>query len=95
MFRCPAVAVEIDGRRAGLIAFAPYEVTIKDVKKGRHQIRLTAFGNRMNTFGPLHLCDYQRRSQSPAGWRSEGARWSYEYKTDPNGILKRPEVRLV
>ncbi len=95
MFRCPAVAAEIDGRRAGLIAFAPYEVTIKDVKKGRHQIRLTAFGNRMNTFGPLHLCDYQRRSQSPAGWRSEEARWSYEYKTDTNGILKRPEVRLV
>ncbi|MBR5732690.1 MAG: hypothetical protein IKX80_04535 [Lachnospiraceae bacterium] len=95
MFRCPAAAAEIDGRRAGLIAFAPYEVKIKDVKKGRHSIKLTAFGNRMNTFGPLHLCDVHRRSQSPNSWRTEGARWSYEYKTDPNGILKRPEIRLI
>ncbi|MBR5967796.1 MAG: hypothetical protein IK001_04260 [Lachnospiraceae bacterium] len=95
MFRCPAVAAEIDGVRAGLIAFAPYEVKIKDVKKGRHSIKLTAFGNRMNTFGPLHLCDVHRRSQSPNSWRSEGARWSYEYKTDSNGILKRPEIVLI
>ncbi len=94
MFRCPAIAAEIDGKRAGLIAIAPYEVKIPCMKKGRHSIKLTAFGNRMNTFGPLHLCDYHRKSQSPAGWRSVGARWSYEYKTEPAGILKRPEIRL-
>ena len=93
-FRCPAIAVDIDGHRAGLIAFSPYEVCIDGVGKGRHTIKLTAFGNRMNTFGPLHLCDYHRTSQSPDAWRTEGPRWSYEYRTAPSGILKRPEILL-
>ena len=91
-FRCPAIAVEIDGRRAGLIAFSPYEACIGNVAEGRHTVRLTAFGNRMNTFGPLHLCDYHRTSQSPDAWRTSGARWSYEYRTAPAGIMKRPEL---
>ena len=91
-FRCPAIAVEIDGERAGLIAFSPYEACIGNVGKGRHTVTLTAFGNRMNTFGPLHLCDYRWNSQSPDAWRTEGARWSYEYRTAPTGILKRPEI---
>ena len=94
MFRCPAIAAEIDGKRAGLIAIAPYEVKVPGVKKGRHSIKLTAFGNRMNTFGPLHLCDRYRKTQDPGSWRSVGARWSYEYNTEPAGILKRPVVRL-
>ena len=94
MFRCPAVAAGIDGKRAGLIAIAPYEVRVPGVRKGRHSIKLTAFGNRMNTFGPLHLCDRYRKTQDPGGWRSVGARWSYEYNTEPAGILKRPGIRL-
>ena len=94
-FRCPAVAVGLDGVRSGLIAFAPYGHKIGNVKKGRHRIRLTAFGNRMNTFGPLHQNDYHKRSQDPGSWRTKGARWSYEYRTDPAGILKKPEIRLI
>lgn len=91
-FRCPLIKVELDGKDAGNIAFSPYECLIRGVKRGKHEIRLTAFGNRNNTFSPLHLCDRQYRHQDPDSWRTVGASWSYEYKPDPFGILKRPEL---
>lgn len=94
-FRCPLIAVELDGERVGTIAFAPYEVRVNGIKKGTHRIKMIAFGNRNNTFGPLHMCDRFKRSQSPDSWRTEGSEWSYEYVTDPAGILKRPEIRFI
>ncbi|MCR5278768.1 MAG: hypothetical protein K6E19_04930 [Lachnospiraceae bacterium] len=94
-FKCPAIAVTIDGKRKGIIAFSPYELKVPDVDKGRHEIVLTAFGNRMNTFGPLHMTDGNTRSQGPSAWRTQGSRWSYEYRLEPTGILKCPEITLL
>jgi hypothetical protein len=93
-FRCPVIGVDLDGERVGDIAFSPYEISLGNVKKGTHTIKLTAYGNRMNTFGTLHLCDEHDGWAGPNAWRSEGSRWSYEYQLQRTGILKRPEIWL-
>ncbi|WP_026506729.1 hypothetical protein [Butyrivibrio sp. MC2013] len=93
-YSCPLIGVEIDGRKVGNIAYSPYEISLGKVSKGSHTIRLTAYGNRMNTFGPLHLCDKKDIWQGPNAWRSEGSRWAYEYQLQPTGILKRPRLWL-
>ena len=57
-FRNPLLSVSVDGKKAGNIALSPYSIkTIVD-KSDEHKIHITAFGNRVNTFGALHNCDH-------------------------------------
>ncbi|MBP1754284.1 MAG: hypothetical protein H6Q59_682 [Firmicutes bacterium] len=89
-FRSPVLKVEMDGETKGLIAFAPYSLSLGQVENGTHILKITAFGNRMNTFGALHLCDRSEIWCGPNAWRAKGSMWSYEYQITPTGILKKP-----
>lgn len=92
-FRCPVIAAALDGVKQGLIACSPYELRMTCKKAGSHTLELAAYGNRHNTFGPLHNCNRTERWIGPDTWRSEGACWSYEYQLKPTGILKSPVIR--
>lgn len=92
-FRCPVIAVSVDGAKQGLIAFSPYELRVTCERAGSHVLELAAYGNRHNTFGPLHNCNRTERWIGPDAWRSEGACWAYEYQLKPTGILKSPVIR--
>lgn len=91
-FRCPVIKISLDGRDCGNIAFSPYSLTINQVSAGDHTLEITAFGNRINTFGALHNCNHTERWAGPNFWRSTGSAWSYEYQLSPSSILVSPVV---
>jgi len=90
-FRCPLLTVKVNGKPAGIIAYAPYTLDLGELPKGRHELEITAFGNRNNTFGALHNVN-ERFWCGPNAWRTTGAEWTSEYKVKPAGVLKAPRV---
>ena len=91
-FRCPVIKVALDGKDCGNIALSPYELIIKDVSAGEHMLEITAFGNRINSFGTLHNCDHTETWIGPNAWRSTGPAWAYEYQLHESGILVSPVI---
>ena len=91
-FRCPVIKVILDGKDCGNIAFSPYERIINDVSAGRHILEITAFGNRINTFGTLHNCNRSETWIGPKAWRTTGPAWAYEYQLHETGILVSPVI---
>ena len=90
-YRGALVGVSLDGKRVGSIVFAPYTLHV-DAAPGKHEITLTLFGNRVNTFGTVHNCNTGWTWFGPDSWRTFGDEFSYEYKLKETGILKSPEV---
>lgn len=89
-FRAPVLLAELDGKRLGLIACSPYCLALGPVSAGRHELAITVFGSRINTFGPVHNCNETETWIGPNAWRTTGTAWSYEYQLKPTGILKAP-----
>jgi len=92
-FRNPLLSVSIDNSKAGQIAFAPYKLNLGRVDQGKHTVNITAFGNRVNTFGTLHNCNRETSWFGPNAWRTTGNNWAYEYQLVPMGILIKPTIR--
>lgn len=92
-FRVPLLSVRIDNGEKKKIAFSPYTTELP-VKKGIHTLKITVYGNRINTFGTLHSCNESEYWCGPNAWRTTGTSWSYEYQLKPVGILKAPEVSV-
>lgn len=90
MFRNPVLKVALDGREAGYICYSPYRLDLGCVHAGTHKIDLTAFGNRVNTFGTVHNCNRTEDWIGPNAWRTEGTSWAYEYQLRETGLLKAP-----
>ena len=91
-FRSPLLAVDVDGNRAGVIAWAPYSVPVS-AAPGKHVVDITAFGNRYNTFGSIHNADLRFYFPgNPGAWRTQGSAWSREYRLKPTGILVSPVI---
>ena len=64
--------VTIDGNDQGVIAFSPYQVRFSVAHAGKHQIQLTLFGSRVNTFGQVHNANKQTEWWGPESWRMTG-----------------------
>ena len=60
---------------------------------GSHKLDMTAYGNRVNTFGAVHNCNEKLTWFGPPAWRSSGVEWSYEYQLRRTGILVAPTVK--
>lgn len=91
-FRAPVIRGTLDGTDLGLVAFSPYCFKTGPLKAGTHRLLLTVYGNRVNTFGPVHNCNQAEKWIGPNAWRTEGTSWSYEYQLKPVGILTEPMV---
>ena len=81
-----------DGVPAGRIIYPPYELTIDGLADGEHEIGLTLFLHRYNTFGPLHLVNERESWHGPGVWRTENENWSYQYVLRRTGVMKSPEI---
>ena len=90
-YRGHLLRVAVDGKDAGVLAFAPYTVQVDGLVPGMHKVDLTYFGSRVNTFGQLHRNDRMNQWWGPNAWREQGASWTYEYRFWPQGVLKAPE----
>lgn len=94
MFRSPLLTVRLEEGEKKRIAYAPYTAEIP-AQKGDHLLKITAFGNRINTFGAIHNCNRTETWCGPNAWRTQGDQWSYEYQLTPSGILKSPQISLI
>ncbi len=84
--------MDVDGKRAGVIAWAPYSLPVS-AAHGKHRVDITAFGNRYNTFGSIHNADLNFYFPgNPGSWRTQGSAWSREYRLKPTGILVSPVI---
>lgn len=90
-FRAPLLAVSVDGKRAGIIAFAPYRLCL-GLLSGMHEIEICAFGNRINTFGPVHNSEKENTWFGPGAWRTDGEKYCYAYQLQETGILEAPRL---
>ena len=93
-FQAPLLAVALDGRSAGKIAFAPYCLELGKLASGRHALDVTAFGNRANAFGIVHHTNMDLLWYGPDAWRSTGKDWTYEYNLRPTGLIKAPRLQV-
>ncbi|MDR2687719.1 MAG: hypothetical protein LBB75_08190 [Oscillospiraceae bacterium] len=91
-FAQPVLGVSMDGADRGLIAISPWRAPLGRPAAGPHRVDLTAYGNRMNTFGALHNCDYADTWHGPGAWRGEGCGWTYEYRLRESGVLMTPRL---
>lgn len=86
-FKAPLLAAWVDGRKAGVIAYAPHRVVLGELSAGRHEVTLRLYGSRYNGFGTLHLADRTTRWIGPDAFRSEWNRWTDNYLVRPVGIF--------
>ena len=63
----------------------PYAASLP-VKKETKELTLTLYGNRRNSFGPVHLADLEERWIGPNAWRSIGDCWCYDYVLAEEGV---------
>lgn len=89
-WRGSLITVSVDGEAAGAIFLAPYNLDVP-LEPGERVLEITLCGNRVNTFGALHMCK-DTRWLSPASWRHTGDRWSEEYIFEQAGILSSPQL---
>lgn len=89
-YRGALLQVQLDDGPWKELVMAPYRINLGKVKAGRHLLRIRVFGNRVNAFGPVHNADETEEWCGPNLWRTEGAKWSYEYQLKPMGILTTP-----
>lgn len=88
-FRAPLVTVSVDGGEEKCTALKPYRADLGHLS-GKHTIRITAYGSRVNAFGAVHLSDEVERWCGPNAWRTRGSRFSYEYQLKRIGLLSAP-----
>ncbi|KAK1573642.1 family 2 glycoside hydrolase [Colletotrichum navitas] len=87
-FATPVVKVKW-GKKSGHIALQPRTLALGEIEVGKHDISITAFGYRYNSFGNVHLKDCVSGGR-PDLWRSWAC--SDEYLLKPTGILEKPSV---
>ena len=88
------IRVEL-GDKKSYILYSPYKTVIRDVKPGRHIVKLTALGNRFNCFGPVHMADPKYRWLGNVAWRTLGDRWTDSYRLRPIGIRTAPIIEEI
>ncbi len=84
--------VDVDGRRAGAIAFDPYRLVLGEMAAGEHALDVTVHGTRVNAFGALHNCSPHTRWWGPDAWQSAGEGWDDGYRLRKTGVLVAPIV---
>ena len=93
-FRGDLIGVTLDGENIGDIIIMPYSIRLPKLKKGKHTLEFTLYGNRFNTFGALHNCG-DNDWPGPEIWYTKDSEWCYEYNVKETGILKSPVIRML
>lgn len=93
-YRNSLIKIRLDGEDKGVIAYAPFELTIENVERGEHILEILAYGNRVNTFGPLHDASHKVYI-SPSAWYTTGDAFTYGYELKETGILSSPIIKII
>lgn len=91
-FKSPALAVSVDGEKKGLIAYAPHRLCLGTLSKGKHEIKVTLYGNRFNAFGTLHNANDEFTWYGNSSYRTSGDEWTDRYLVKDVGIISDIEI---
>lgn len=89
-YRGALIKVQVDDNEMKNLIFSPYRIDCGYVDKGKHIVKITVFGTRCNTFGPLHNNNKTEEWYGPNIWRTKDSKWTYEYQLEKTGVLKTP-----
>ncbi|KXH66682.1 glycoside hydrolase family 2 [Colletotrichum salicis] len=89
-FATPVIKVQWK-QKSGHIALQPRKLDLGKLEAGKHEISITAFGYRYNSFGHIHLTEGVFGCW-PDQWRTGGWAWSEEYLLKPTGVLEKPSL---
>lgn len=94
-FGAHCIRVFVDDKDAGLIALSPFNVKVP-LEKGRHKIEFLCYGNRNNTFGPIHNSRISDPDNyiGPWSWNYRDEAFSEEFCFQDIGILSNPIIKL-
>ncbi len=87
-----AATLDIDGCRVANISLPPFKAE-KELEAGAHEISVTLYGNRFNSFGQLHCTNFAGWL-GPEKWRTKGDEWTYGYNLRPVGIMTEPKITI-
>lgn len=91
-FASPLLAIDLDGKRHALIMTEPRSCLLGVLAPGTHRLDITAFGDRHNAFGPIHLVPGKTNWIGADAWRSDLDWWSEEYVLEEVGVVNAPRV---
>lgn len=92
-FQGACVRVFVDGHEAGILGWAPYELDITDLVKGKEvEVAIEVYGSRHNAFGPLHIKTKEMEWVGPGEYVTEGKKWQEEYNLKPYGLMGKVAV---
>ena len=91
-YRGALIKSRIDSGEEKYTVFAPYETKFDEVKAGSHMLNIKLFGNRHNTFAPIHNANTATYYFGPDSFRSSGDAFGYEYFIKDFGIMKSPVI---
>ena len=86
--------VELDGQGQDVFA-EPYRAVFSQVPAGNHQLSVTLYGTRVNTFGQVHNCNRKEEYYGPKTWRTNGKNWTYLYQLHQTGVTVTPILREI
>lgn len=87
-----ALRILVDGREAGILGWAPYELDLGSLPPGEHELGIEVVGSRRNAFGPFFLANPHPSRFGAAEFR-EYAHPEYRNLT-PYGLFSPPELLL-
>ena len=79
----------------GSIGWAPFVAELPQEFQRTSEpltVKITAYGNRQNAFGPVHCSLRNLRWYGPSAWRSTDTEWTYQYRLEPTGVLSAPAL---
>jgi len=82
--------ISVDGGEEVPLIYAPYTASLGVHPAGEHTVDITLYGNRRNSFGPVHFTDRKNNGSDPNKWRTTGELWSYDYQLKEVGVLSTP-----
>ena len=94
-YNAAALGVSLDGGEEKVLFMSPYVLDLGEISQGKHSLKIRSFGNRINQFGQLHNCNSAERYFGPRTWRTEGAKWCYEYNLRKCGVLAAPILKVM
>lgn len=95
-YRGATVKVIVDGREAGYIDVPPYNLPLGELTEGKHTVELILYGNRANTFAPLHSASETLDWAYTGGgaWNTKERFFIPEYQLFRFGILSSPRILI-
>ena len=95
-FGAHCIRVSVDDKKDELISLSPFKAKFS-LKKGKHKIKFLCYGNRNNTFGPIHnkrISDPDNYI-GPWSWSINDDGFTRDFCLQKTGILSNPVIRLI